>query len=55
MKYRVIFEFRNEYGEWVEDYLDNNGAGFSAYDASILVKEISASAITTRYVRYEVM
>ena len=33
-RYKVIFEFRNDYGEWMEDYLNNNDNGF-AYDEAV--------------------
>ena len=38
--YEVIFKFRNEYGELVEDYLDNNGLGFDYSEAQDLAEEL---------------
>lgn len=40
VKYRVVFEFRNELGEWVEDDLCDNGAGFSEEDALQIAREM---------------
>lgn len=36
MKYRVTFEFLNCLGNWVEDDLSNNGAGFTQEEAEQL-------------------
>ena len=40
LKYRVVFEFRNELGEWVEDNLCDNGAGFCEEDALQIAREM---------------
>ena len=40
--YRVWFTFRNELGEDVRDYLDNNGEGFRNYDAVGIARELQA-------------
>lgn len=37
MKYRIIYEFLNCLGDWVEDALTNNGEGFTQEEAEQLV------------------
>ena len=38
-KYKVVFEFLNELGKWIEDYLSNNEAGFTKEEAeNILIQ-----------------
>lgn len=39
-KYRVWFTFRNELGEWVEDYLDDSGKGFEYEEALDVAREM---------------
>lgn len=39
-KYRVLFLFRNDFGDWVDDYLDCNGDGFTYEDALYIAKEM---------------
>ena len=31
--YKVVFQFMNEHGEWVDDCFSNNGAGFTWSEA----------------------
>ena len=38
-RYKVEFEFRNGRGEWVKDYLNNNGEGFTHEDAVYIAKD----------------
>ena len=38
--YKVEFKFRNEDGELVETYLDNNGDGFTYTDAQDLASTL---------------
>lgn len=40
VKYKVVFEFRNELEEWVEADLCDNGAGFSEEDALDLARQL---------------
>ena len=42
-KYEVDFRFRNEYGEWVADFLNNNGAGFTKTDALDIARQLFES------------
>lgn len=42
-KYEVNFKFRNEYGVWVEDYLNNNGKGFTKTDAEHIAWQLLES------------
>lgn len=50
-RYRVVFEFRNDLGEWVETYLDGCGEGLCEDDAVKLVREMIYQG--KRNVRYE--
>ena len=34
--FKVTFEFLNEYGWWVPDYLDGNGCGFIFREADMI-------------------
>lgn len=40
--YRVWFTFENPLGEWVRDYLDDNGKGFSNDDAVDIARQLEA-------------
>lgn len=57
MKFRVEFEFRNNDlevsdGKFHNDYLDNNGAGFSYEDACDVARELHYnSAATNRNIK----
>ena len=57
MKFRVKFEFKNNDlevsdGKFHNDYLDNNGAGFSYEDACDVARELHYnSAATNRNIR----
>lgn len=56
MKYEVKFQFRNEYGEWVDDYLNNNGNGFTKEDAESVLYHLSVDEVCVkRYLRIEEM
>ena len=44
--YRVWFTFRNDLGEDVRAYLDNNGAGFEFSDALDVAEELKAQGNT---------
>lgn len=56
MKYEVKFQFRNEYGEWVDDYLNNNGKGFTKEDAECVLYHLSVDEVCVkRYLRIEEM
>ena len=49
--YEVVFEFQNEYGEWVEDFLNDNGNGFGKKDAYDIVRQLMMNGM--RRVRIE--
>lgn len=57
MRFRVEFEFRNNDlevsdGKFHNDYLDNNGAGFSYEDACDVARELRYnSAATNRNIK----
>ena len=40
MKYKITFEFRNERGDWVPDYLDDCGDGFYEADALDITRQL---------------
>ena len=50
--FKVAFEFLNEYGFWVPDYLDGNGCGFTFREAD-MVKADFAGREDVRNVRIE--
>ena len=39
-KYIVKFEFRNEYGEWIDTDLSNNGNGWTIRDARDIAHQL---------------
>lgn len=43
--YRVVFQFYNDYGYVVDDYIDNNGNGFTKDEADYLALQIAHSSI----------
>lgn len=53
--YKVVFEFLNPQGRWVEDDLSNNGAGFSLEEADYIAMDFNLlhdeTAIQTRNAR----
>ena len=44
--YKVFFDFVNDNGVLVTDYLDNNGQGFSFKDAEELAREFQMRGYT---------
>ena len=40
MTYRVHFEFKNDRGEWVPDFLDDCGDGFTEADALDITRQL---------------
>lgn len=50
-KYLIRFEFLHD-GQWHEDCLTNNGAGFELTDAEYIMQDLNARA-TIRLARYE--
>lgn len=52
--WKVTFEFLNEHGEWVLDYLDGNGCGFGFREAD-MVKDDLAGRENIRNVRIEAL
>lgn len=53
--YKVVFEFLNTLGAWVQDDFTNNGQGFSLEDADYLAMDLNLrtddSSIQTRNAR----
>lgn len=45
-RYMVKFEFRNELGEWKDDYLSNNGNGFTLKEAKEIVCQLEREYIS---------
>ncbi len=39
-KYIVRFEFRNEFGEWKDDYFSDNGNGWAIRDAEAIAEQL---------------
>lgn len=52
--WRVTFEFLNEHGWWMPDYLDGNGCGFLFREADMLKADLEKRE-NTRNVRIEPM
>ena len=44
--YRIWFTFRNEFGDRVRDFLDNNGKGYPPLDALYISNELKAQGKT---------
>ena len=40
MSYKITFEFKDEYGGTVKDYLNRNGKGFSYEDAVEIARQL---------------
>ena len=40
MRYRIIFESRNDCGDWFPDSLDNYGDGFTEADALDITRQL---------------
>ena len=40
MRYRIEFEFYNEFGELVSTFLDDNGCGFNEEDALSIARQL---------------
>lgn len=54
--YKVTYEFRNELGQWKEDYLNNNGEGFTLEEAEDWVRHLKISEVcATRNIKIEVI
>lgn len=51
MKYEVRFQFKNSLGEWKDDYLNNNGKGFTMEEAEAVALDlVNTSVVITRNV-----
>ena len=53
MRYKVVFQFMNERGEWKDDTLTNNGKGFTIGAAEDIARQLSEHSIPTRRVSIE--
>ena len=55
-KFKVVFEFLNELGEWVEADLTNNDKGFTFEEAEDVIRKLRYDSICIkRYLRVEEM
>ena len=45
MKYIVRFEFRNENGEWKDDYFSNNGLGWTIREAEEIASQMETKEL----------
>ena len=52
--FKVVFQFRNEYGWWIQDSLDGNGEGLFLWEAE-QIKAHLATVENVKNVRIESM